>query len=417
MEGETATRSGTSTGFAARGFEALNSSEVFAQRRLSTSSYAAARGAADSFEQPLVAGAPLHHDFGMRYVGETRDSLGGVSLSRMGDIRLQGGPNAAGAIGKERGERQYRRGGERWMGRDLDGGTDTVGLQLEGALADRGRHGRLGLGATLEQLVRVDGLEAGASSHWGGRTPRGASGLARVAGDLSVWTTQGASPGWAQRAVHGTSVGVGENSTQTGFQVNRTEVAFERAVARAATPVELLEFAQEHRSELSRSARLSKGLAHAVERLVVLGGDTEEVSHDEKVLNHFVPMRSWRGESRSVEGVPTMESLARSAARPKDKEVSPGADQTMKLAKKLMSLVHLSEAERKVQAARGAVRMAEDSAAAKAEASAGPTGGEKKVDGGAVKALERQVLEAVLRELELTQQRRLEDPDGRNIWW
>jgi hypothetical protein len=93
-----------------------------------------------------------------------------------------------------------------------------------------------------------------------------------------------------------------------------------------------------------------------------------------------------------------------------------GATKVTKLASKLMNLIHLAEAERKRDQDKVAYRMAADTSEARAE-SAGPSGEKSPTENVNMKALQRDVLEAVLRELELTQQRRQEDPDGRSIWW
>ena len=86
----------------------------------------------------------------------------------------------------------------------------------------------------------------------------------------------------------------------------------------------------------------------------------------------------------------------------------------MKLAGKLMNLIHLAENQRKLSEAQGHVRMAEDTASAIAEGSgAADGGGAKAVDMG---ALQEAVLSSVMREIELIQARR-DDPDGRNPWW
>jgi len=95
-----------------------------------------------------------------------------------------------------------------------------------------------------------------------------------------------------------------------------------------------------------------------------------------------------------------------------------GSTQVMRLAGKLMNLIHLAENERRVSDARQQARLAADSQEARAEGSAPAAASSPKAGGDAdISALKRDVLEAVLRELELTQQRRQEDPDGRNIWW
>jgi len=91
-----------------------------------------------------------------------------------------------------------------------------------------------------------------------------------------------------------------------------------------------------------------------------------------------------------------------------------GSSQVMKLAGKLMNLIHLAENQRKLSEAQGHVRMAEDTASAIAEGSGSADGGgSKAVDMG---ALQEAVLSSVMREIELIQARR-DDPDGRNPWW
>jgi hypothetical protein len=88
----------------------------------------------------------------------------------------------------------------------------------------------------------------------------------------------------------------------------------------------------------------------------------------------------------------------------------------MKLAGKLMKLIHLAEADRRKAEAQRQVRMAEDSADARAEAGAGQSGGER-VDSKTmnIRELREDVLQAVLRELEMSRARR-EDSNGPNHW-
>jgi hypothetical protein len=96
-----------------------------------------------------------------------------------------------------------------------------------------------------------------------------------------------------------------------------------------------------------------------------------------------------------------------------------GDDRIMKLVKKLQGLIHLAEAEGRLADARSQVRMAEDSAGARAEGQ-GPVGTSK--DGGEkgqkqdIEALGREVLEVVTRELEFRRSRRVEDHDE-SSWW
>lgn len=91
-------------------------------------------------------------------------------------------------------------------------------------------------------------------------------------------------------------------------------------------------------------------------------------------------------------------------------------DRVSKLVKRLTDLIHLAETERRLGEAQAQVRMAEDTAAARAEGSA-PVGGSSgqgaKLD---IETFAREVLEVVNRELELRRERRTEDGDESN-WW
>ena len=91
-----------------------------------------------------------------------------------------------------------------------------------------------------------------------------------------------------------------------------------------------------------------------------------------------------------------------------------GGDRVMKLAQRLESLIHIAEGSGDRDAARRQVRMAEDSAAARAEGQggAGASGAgnkSKKLD---VEALSLEVLSMVDQELKTRRERRPEDPDG-----
>jgi hypothetical protein len=90
-----------------------------------------------------------------------------------------------------------------------------------------------------------------------------------------------------------------------------------------------------------------------------------------------------------------------------------GASNAMKLANKLMGLIHLAEHERKLAEAQRYVRMAQEDG--KVESGKEPASGEA-VEAPNLKALQREVFDAVLREIELTKQRRQEDFDV-SVWW
>jgi hypothetical protein len=90
-------------------------------------------------------------------------------------------------------------------------------------------------------------------------------------------------------------------------------------------------------------------------------------------------------------------------------------DRVSKLVKRLTDLIHLAEDERRLSEAQRQVRMAEDTAAARAEGSAPVQAGgaNAKLD---IEVFSREVLEVVNRELESRRERRTEDGDESG-WW
>jgi hypothetical protein len=120
--------------------------------------------------------------------------------------------------------------------------------------------------------------------------------------------------------------------------------------------------------------------------------------------------RGVRSTARVVRGFTGLQPRAPARGR------GPGMEKINQLAKRLQELIAL--AERQPGSARSQVRMAEDSAVARAEGQAAPTSPEGEKDGAVdVDALTREVTEAVSREIEMRRERRQEDPDGHSIWW
>jgi len=87
----------------------------------------------------------------------------------------------------------------------------------------------------------------------------------------------------------------------------------------------------------------------------------------------------------------------------------------MKLAGKLMKLIHLAEADRRRTDAQRQVRMAENTAEARSEGAGSPGGESVNEKATNIRQLREDVLQAVLRELETMKSRR-EDSDGPNSW-
>ena len=89
----------------------------------------------------------------------------------------------------------------------------------------------------------------------------------------------------------------------------------------------------------------------------------------------------------------------------------------MQLANKLQNLIHLAEVERKLQEAQAQVRMAEDTAIARAEGSESMAAEKGGGAGKSIAELQREVYARVVEMLELNQLRRQDDPDNDQCWW
>lgn len=124
------------------------------------------------------------------------------------------------------------------------------------------------------------------------------------------------------------------------------------------------------------------------------------------------PLKGMASRSPEVKLVKAVKAAGRKPGSRRSAGV--GADRVMKLAQRLESLVHLAEGARDQDSARRQVRMAEDSAAARAEGqgASGEAGVNEKHKQLDVEALSREVLMNVERELSMRRERRPEDPDG-----
>jgi hypothetical protein len=193
------------------------------------------------------------------------------------------------------------------------------------------------------------------------------------------------------------------------------------ALARAGNPEEIIKVILE-RSEGMRSFKsdLPSPVAHLVERIVQMGDeatlldpaadrgetrDARNIQRDEV----FKPIYRGNTQDNATSGDQTYKTLTR-GGRGAKRSAGGGASQAMKLANKLQKLILLAESDRR--AAQDHVRMSE--AAPAGEGGSGPgaasTGAEQ--DANAMKVLQRDVLQAVMRELELNLLRNQGDPDG-----
>ena len=123
--------------------------------------------------------------------------------------------------------------------------------------------------------------------------------------------------------------------------------------------------------------------------------------------------RKARSTARVVRGVTGLRSISTAQG-----VQGVGDDRVMKLAKKLRELIHLAEHQGR-DAARQGVRMAEDSAAARAEGQSSPSqpeggGNKRQID---IDALGREVLEEVQRLTEMRRERSLDGSQDHDFWW
>jgi hypothetical protein len=198
------------------------------------------------------------------------------------------------------------------------------------------------------------------------------------------------------------------------------------ALARSERPEDVVKVILEGSQSDALVRELPAPAARLVERILRLGEAADAAGATPSVLSPTAV------SPRSARGRPEMETLSsdggsygrrtRSRASAGAQSANGvGASNVMKLANKLMKLIHLAESERKLAEAQAQVRMAADSLEARSEAGHGNGAGPSEGIGDAHKnmeALQKEVLEVVLRELELNAQRRgEEDPDGLGIWF
>ncbi len=205
------------------------------------------------------------------------------------------------------------------------------------------------------------------------------------------------------------------------------------ALARADRPEDLVKVILEQSNVGSLLRDLPEPAARIVDRIVQLGQralPTEAVGGSAAASGSEAPATSFY--QRQVKAKPSRRTLpatdtsylkrggSRSTAATATSTNGLAAGGMTKLANRLMKLIHLAEADRRLTDAQAQVSMAADSQQARSEA------GHENLDGAAdglgdsnknIEALQKEVLQAVLRELELTAQRRgEEDPDGLGIW-
>ena len=213
--------------------------------------------------------------------------------------------------------------------------------------------------------------------------------------------------------------------TERGVQrVVRKSGSLLTALARARDPEDVVRAILERSDQVGvLGSVLPNSATRLVERIALAGQPS--AADDTFQSTESVQGKSARGRTRASR---RRSAQARTGLRPSrvyrgsmstpsgpsDSHQGMGANHVMKLAGKLMNLIHLAENERRMGEAQAHVRMAEDTDSARAEGSmeADAEHADAPVD---ITTLKKTVLDSVMREIELLQARR-EDPDG-NQWW
>jgi hypothetical protein len=227
--------------------------------------------------------------------------------------------------------------------------------------------------------------------------------------------TDARAPGWVKRANEGSSVP--ERSQLPGFLLRprlRTSGGLLTALARAGDAEEIVRVILERSNELGEASALPVAAQRLMHRVAGEAHQVAAAARGDRPMRGgaVAPQMVDTVKSQILQPVTVAPSGPHSTATTRQ---GVGASKVMKLANKLMKLIHLAETDGRGDAHKH-VRMSEDTAESRAEGGAGGTSGdqfdEKTMN---IKALRQDVLDAVLKALEDMRWRR-EDPDGPSIW-
>jgi len=229
--------------------------------------------------------------------------------------------------------------------------------------------------------------------------------------------TVGEGPSWAQRAGRPS---IGDRQLPDIFSKPRvrTSGGLLTALARAGDPEEVVRVILQRSGDLGDASMLAPEAQRLLHRVVGEAGVVaRRAGRSDRAMRGSTTVAP---QSRTVEtnmldpyGSGGFDGSKTHASATSSQGV--GASKVMKLANKLMKLIHLAENDGRGDAHKH-VRMAENASEARGESGAGQTSGEqfdeKTMN---IKALRQDVLDAVLRALEDLRWRR-EDPDGPSFW-
>lgn len=288
---------------------------------------------------------------------------------------------------------------------------DTVGAPLFG------RPGRgAGFDRTLEALVRRPSVSSGEAGPLTRRRTWQRRGAAAELGVLTPVLSDADlvpedqrladGPAWARRAGKGTAAR-GRGDEQKARPERETS-SLMGALARAERPDEIVKVIIDRRTEIREVRQeLPAEAVRLMERISALDGAEADLLRNRQRVLSAAPTQS-NLQSRSLKGGTSFTQLSQG-------QDGMGATKIMKLADKLMGLIHLAENSRQKEA-QDQVRMAKDSLEARAEGGAKFPGLSVEDHDMNIEALQKAVLDSVMERFEELDTRR-EDPDGHNKWW
>jgi hypothetical protein len=187
------------------------------------------------------------------------------------------------------------------------------------------------------------------------------------------------------------------------------------ALARSGDPEEVVRVILERSSSVASAANALGAEARSLVDRIVRGAGAER---EQRVSAQVASLPQFRTVNRRILTPAPSQSYSGSSSNggPTSAPVQGvGASGVMKLAGKLMKLIHLAEHERRKADAQREVRMAEETGSTRREAGAGQTGGENVANQTMnLKVLQQQVLDSILHKLE-DQRWRRDDPDGPTV--
>jgi len=268
------------------------------------------------------------------------------------------------------------------------------------------------LQARRDRRVRAEASEARAT---GLQAPTSALATPWAADEAGLEPHESDAPGWVRRANDGTSVPVRNEIPDAFLRPRvRTGGGLLTALARAGDAEEVVRVILERSNDLREASALPVAAQRLMHRMADEAGQVAAAARGERSHRRgtTVPTSMVETVRRDVlQPVTVAASGPRSTATTRQ---GVGASKVMKLANKLMKLIHLAESEGRGDAHRH-VRMSEDTAESRAEGGAGATTDQFDEKTMNIKALRQDVLSAVLKALEDMRWRR-EDPDGPSIW-